>query len=212
MYIKTPLGGRTPHEYTRNSRKVRAVIITEKGFAGKPTMQRADTTSWPVPVISQSGWDKWYHWTSNDACSANNQAGHYGHGNYFKSPGNWNVYVSRFTAPATYGVKYETYGTQSTWGGKNITVGVVDEFWNGISDNGCSAEMPISDNDFLWRLSQASEGSGSNIGSYTTTFSDDFGTTASRTANAAGSSEHYMRLAAVPVDTWCSHMAGKILA
>ena len=211
MYIKTPLGGRTPHEYTRNSRKVRAVIITEKGHKFKPTMKKPGR--YPMATISNSNFNSWYHWTSEDACSADTSGEFYDRG-YFKSPGNWNVFVSKVTSPASAGVYFDSYSFNrySTFGGKNVTFGVVDEYFSGISSNGCSAEMPISDADFHWRVNMKSEGSGNSFGSYTTTFSDDFGTSGTRTATAGGSMSGAFRVSAQPVDVFCGWMNGKIIA
>lgn len=211
MYIKTPLGGRTPHEYTRNSRKIRMVIITQKGLKFKPTMKKPG--GYPMATIMNNDFNSWHHWTSEDACSADTSGEFYDRG-YFKSPGTWNVYVSKVTYNANAGVYFDSYTADkyASFGGKNVTFGVVDEFFSGISSNGCSAEMPISDADFHWRVNMKSEGSGSSFGSYTTTFSDDFGTSGTRTATAAGSIEGAFRVSAQPVDIWCSHMHGKIIA
>ena len=202
-YIKTPLNGKVQHEYTRNGRRVRVVIITSRGVSLRPTMKKPG--GYPMQTIANPSWSNMYHWVPSAACGSNNNAGHYSRG-YFKSPGDWNVFVSHFTVDANWGVYFDGYPGDSfaSIGGSNTTWGVVDEFWSGITDNGCSDDMPISQDDFLWRINMKSSGTGSNYGSHTGTFSDEFGTMRSLTANAGRMSGAF-RISAKPFFSWCSH-------
>ena len=166
-YVKTPNNGRTVHEYSRDGRMARAVMIFPKGVKGKTTIKKPG--GWPQAQYAGARADSWYVMTSNDGCGK----ALFDSGGGSLNPGEWNVYLSRTTFKAENGVYFETYPNDrdsnrkyyKTWGGSNITVGMVDEFWGQdfFRDNGCVGEgepMPIANTDIKARIAYDISGEG----------------------------------------------------
>ena len=136
------------------------------------------------------------------------------------NPGEWNVYLSRTTFKAADGVYVETYPNDrdasrkfyKTWGGSNITVGMVDEFWGQdfFRDNGCVGEgepMPIANTDIKARIAYDISGEGNVFGQYNLQFVDEYQNKLEYNPTAKGEAEwsaFYQEI--LPLTASCSWM------
>ena len=182
---------------------VKAVVITSKGVQFKPDL-KFPFVRWPPQNMLPAAFSKYHIWTSEDACSKTTSADH-----WFrlgtKSPGTWNVYVSKQSFAPTRGFYWDTYPNLNTMGGSNLTFAIVDENWSGITESGCSAEMPISDADMIFRVNMRSiDGSRNVYGAHVGEFTDDFGTKRVLNGGSSGAMEGVFRVTVVPGTWWCS--------
>jgi hypothetical protein len=181
QYVKTPNNGKTVHEYTRDNRNARAIMIFPKGVKGRTTLKKPG--GWPQQQYAGASANSWWVMTSNDGCGK----ALFDSGGGSLNPGEWNVYLSRTTFRASNGVYIETYPNDrdanrkyyKTWGGSNITVGMVDEFWGQdfFRNNGCVGEgepMPIANTDIKARIAYDISGEGNTFGQYNLQFVDEY--------------------------------------
>ena len=213
-YVKTPNNGKTVHEYARDGRMARAIMIFPKGVKGKTTIKKPG--GWPQAQYAGARADSWYVMTSNDGCDKPL----FDSGGGMLNPGEWNVYLSRTTFKAANGVYFETYPNDrdsnrkyyKTWGGSNITVGIVEESWGAdfFRDNGCVAEgkpQPIANTDIEARIAYDISGEGNQFGKYNLQFVDEFQNKKEYNPTAKGTMEWCgFRNEIIPTVASCSWM------
>ena len=213
-YVKTPNNGKTVHEYTRDGRKARAIMIFPKGVKGRTTIKKPG--GWPQTQYAGPNANSWWVMTSNDGCGK--PLFDSGGGNL--NPGEWNVYLSRTTFKASNGVYFETYPNDrdssgnyyKTWGGSNITVGMVEENWGAdfFRDNGCvgeNEEMPIANTDIQARIAYDISGEGNQFGEYNLQFVDEYQNKKEYDLTAQGSMEWCgFRSEIIPLTASCAWM------
>lgn len=175
-YIKSPANGKTPHEYIRGGRKVRAVMIMQKGTKASITWKQ-DKRGYPRPTVITPDDGNWISYTSNDACGQQAYKSR-----YIQSPGEWNVYVSKKAYDASEGF-YIDGTSRDRWAsltGTTFTFGIIDEFYGGFTEDGCSPNPgeghPIREEEFLMSMTyEGKRNAKGGFASYTMIQKDEWG-------------------------------------
>ena len=203
-YIKSPDNGKRQHEYIRGGRKVRAVMIMQKGTKGTMTWRPFD--NWQKTLIA-TGDGNWISYTSNDACGVKGYKS-----TYTQSPGEWNVYVSKNAYDPNQGFYIDGYSRDrfASFAGTNFTFGIIDEFYGGFTEDGCSPTpgegQPIREQDFLMSVTYDTQRNAQgSFASYTVTQKDEWGNKKVDTVvPAQGALEGALRAKMKPETVWCS--------
>ena len=204
-YIKAPENGKRPHEYIRDGRRVRAVMIMQKGTQGTMTWKPFD--KWQQTTIT-TGDGNWISYTSNDACGKTAYKSR-----YTQSPGEWNVYVSKKTYDPNPGFFIEGYSRDrlASFAGTTFTFGIISEDYDGFTEDGCAApgeEQPIKEEDFLMSVTYETErNSRGSFASYTLTQKDEWGNKrVNKVTPTQGALQGALRAKMKPETVWCSQV------